>query len=158
MFPTNSHTVPTPKPLVEDGPLAASSSTVVIPIIEEQLQVRTEWVETGRVRVSKEVREEVQTVDVPVTHEVVDVQRVPINRVVDAVPLSRQEGDTLVLPVVREEVVTSIRLVLIEEVRITRKQEQTTDRQTVTTRHETVSVNRIEGETPTDSARTNEII
>ncbi|ARK13480.2 YsnF/AvaK domain-containing protein [Fibrella sp. ES10-3-2-2] len=157
MFPTNSYTTPTTKPLADDEPLAASSSTVVIPIIEEQLQVRTEWVETGRVRVSKEVHEEVQTVDVPVTHEVVDVQRVPINRVVDAVPLSRQEGDTLVLPVVREEVVTSIRLVLVEEVRITRKQEQTTDRQTVTTRQETVSVHRIGGETPTDPAQTKEI-
>ena len=142
MFPAKpSSTLPTSLPVNKKN-LSDPSSTLVIPIIDEQLQVRTEWVETGRVRVSKQVREETQTIDVPITREVVDVQRVPIGRVVEEVPLSRQEGDTLILPVVREEVVTSIRLVLVEEVHITRRQEQTTDSQTVTTRHETIQVDR----------------
>lgn len=141
MFPVNSPTVSTTTPPQEEI-LSADSSTVVIPVIEEQLQVRTEWVETGRVRVNKQVHAETQTIDVPVTHEVVDVQRVPINRVVSEAPLSRQEGDTLILPVVREEVITTVRLVLVEEVHITRRQQQTIDQQTVTLRHETISVDR----------------
>ncbi|WP_375444327.1 YsnF/AvaK domain-containing protein [uncultured Fibrella sp.] len=150
MFPANpnsSRIIPSP---VQDESLPPASSTVVFPLIDEQVQVRKEWVETGRVRVNKQVHEETQTINIPLMHEVVDVERVPVNRVVSEVPLSRQEGDTLVLPVVREEVVTSIRLVLVEEVRITRRQQHTTDQQSVTTRHETVSIDRIE---PDQSAK-----
>jgi uncharacterized protein (TIGR02271 family) len=143
MFPTNANTSPTTVPLAQQEENRSDvQSTIVIPVIEEQLHVRTEQIETGRVRLNKQVHEETQTIDIPVKHEVVDVQRVPINQVVNEVPLSRQEGDTLILPVVREEVVTSIRLVLVEEVRITRRQEQATDRQTVTLRHESISVDR----------------
>ena len=105
--------------LVEDKNSSDASFTLAISIIGEQLQVRTEWIETGRVRVSKQVYEETQTIDVPITHEVVDVQRIPVGRVVDEVPFSRQEGDTLILPVVREEAVTSIKLVLVEEIHVT---------------------------------------
>ncbi|MEZ0485869.1 YsnF/AvaK domain-containing protein [Fibrella aquatica] len=146
MFPNTPNSTSLALPLEQDSNLYIASSEIVIPIIDEQLQVHTEWVETGRVRVSKQVHEETQTIDVPVTHEVVDVERVAINRVIDEVPLSRQEGDTLILPVVREEVVTSIRLVLVEEVRITRRQEQAVDQQTITIRHETISVNRSDPE------------
>ena len=125
---------------------------MAIPIIGEQLQVRTEWIETGRVRVSKQVYEETQTIDVPITHEVVDVQRIPVGRVVDEVPFSRQEGDTLILPVVREKAVTSIRLVLVEEIRVTQSKKQTTDHQTVTTRHKTILIDRVDAQAdpPTD--------
>lgn len=145
MFPTNPNSSRiTPSPLQDEH--TSSTSTVVLPVIDEQVQVHTEWVETGRVQVNKQVHEETQLVSVPVTHEVVDVERVPVNRVVSEVPLSRQEGDTLILPVVREEVITSIRLVLVEEVRITRRQEHTIDQQPVTTRHETISVDRTESD------------
>lgn len=113
-----------------------------------------ERVETGRIRVNKQVHEETQTVEVPVTHEVVEVQRIPINQVVNEVPQSRQEGDTLILPVVREEVVTSVRLVLVEEVHITRKQQQTTDQQTVTVRRETVSIDRVDPDPTVPSGST----
>jgi len=157
MFPPNPNTPRPLSPLALDDDQLALSSTVVIPVIEEQLQVSTEWVETGRVRVNKQVHEETQTIDVPVTHELIDVERVPINRVVDEVPLSRQEGDTLILPVVREEVVTTVRLVLVEEVRITRRQEQATDQQTVKTKYETISIDRSESNTVSVPDSANEL-
>ena len=138
MFPD---TPPTPPNEPADD-FANPSAQAVIPIIEETLRVHTELVETGRVRVSKRVESIEQQVDVPIIREIVDVQRIPINQVVEQVPLSRQEGDTLILPVVREEVVTSIRLVLVEEVHITRRQEQTIDQQTVALRRETIAVER----------------
>ncbi|MBO0952279.1 YsnF/AvaK domain-containing protein [Fibrella forsythiae] len=151
MFPPNPNSPRPSSPFMLNDDQVAPSSTVVIPVIEEQLQVHTEWVETGRVRVAKQVHEETQTIDVPVRHELIDVERVPINRVVDEVPLSRQEGDTLVLPVVREEVVTTIRLVLVEEVRITRRQEQAIDHQVIKTKSETVAIDRLEPTTASQS-------
>ncbi|MBO0934871.1 YsnF/AvaK domain-containing protein [Fibrella aquatilis] len=142
MFPTDP-TLPVPAaPLAPSATTVEAPSTLVIPVIDEQLLVSKELVETGQVRVSKHVDEQTQTVETPVWHEVVDVQRILINRVVDTMPLSRQEGDTLILPVVREEVVTSIRFVLVEEVHITRRQEQHLDQQTVTLRSEHITVDR----------------
>ena len=142
MFPTNSSTHPDAASSTPATNADALFHAVVIPVIDEQLVVSKEQVETGRVHISKQVEQLTQTVETPVWHEVVDVQRIPINQVVEVVPSSRQEGDTLILPVVREEVVTSIRYVLVEEVHITRKQEQHIDQQTITLHHEHISVDR----------------
>ncbi len=59
--------------------------------------------------------------DEPVFAEDVDVQRVAVNRLVDRRPETRQEGDTTVIPVVEEVITIQKRLLLREEVRITRR-------------------------------------
>jgi uncharacterized protein (TIGR02271 family) len=71
------------------------------------------------------------------------VERVSIDRVVDQAPPPRQEGDTLVLPVLEEVVVVERRLVLKEEVRITRRATESRNPQTVTLRSEDVRIDRI---------------
>lgn len=57
----------------------------------------------------------------PLFAEDVDVQRVAINQVVESVPDTRIEGDTTIIPVVEEILVVEKRLVLREEVRITKR-------------------------------------
>ena len=59
---------------------------------------------------------------VDVARDDVSVERVAIGRPITAVPAPRHEGNTLVIPVVEEELVTEKRLVLREEIRITRRQ------------------------------------
>jgi hypothetical protein len=49
---------------------------------------------------------------------------VQIDRIVAEPPVQRQEGDTLILPVVEEVLVVEKRLMLREEIRITRRREQ----------------------------------
>jgi hypothetical protein len=49
-----------------------------------------------------------------------DIEHVPIGRILDAPVAQRQEGDTLVLPVVEEVLVYRRKLYLREEIRITR--------------------------------------
>ncbi|MBO0938784.1 YsnF/AvaK domain-containing protein [Fibrella sp. HMF5335] len=124
-----------------------AESTVVIPVIEEQVHVHKETDETGRIRISKQVFDDVQQVNTLLNHEEIDVQRIPFNEVVPEAPAARYEGDTYIIPVVREEVVTSIRYVLVEEIRVTKRQFQTVDNQTVTLRREAVTVERL---SPTD--------
>src|SRR3712207_1757214 len=51
--------------------------TIVVPVIEEELQVEKRKIETCRLRVTKAVRE----------REEISVQRRPINRVVDSPPV-----------------------------------------------------------------------
>lgn len=126
------------------GDGTAESQSLTIPVIAEQLVVDKQMVETGRVRISKRVLEEEQTIDVPLIREQYDVERVPVNQYVDAPPAVRQEGDVTIYPVLREVLVTEKRLMLVEEVRVTKRQSETTDVQHVTLRREEVTVERIE--------------
>lgn len=134
--------------------LAATPATppLVVPIIEERAVIHREVVESGRVRLSKTVQEHEEAIDLTLLHEEVQVERVPINQYVAddaAAPAVRYEGDTLVVPVVREVVVK--RLLLVEELRVTKHQIETQQQQHVTLRHEQIAVTRIPSETPGSS-------
>jgi len=97
-----------------------------IPVIEEVARIDKEVVETGHVVVRKVVHQENQTVNVPTRHDHVSVEHVPVNRYVDVPPPVRHEGDTMIIPVFREEVVVTTRILLVEEVHV-RKQTVTTN-------------------------------
>jgi len=116
---------------------------LVIPVVEERLEVSRERVETGRVRISKSVEAREVVVDDPLKRESVRIEHVPINQVVTgAVPQVREEGDVTVIPILEERVVTRTELVLVEEVRIHRDHSEYNDPQRVTLRKEVVSVER----------------
>jgi len=72
-------------------------------------------------RYEKATPERDVTVDEPLFTEDVTVERVPVNRLVDSAPQSRQDGDTTIIPVVEEVITVQKRLLLREEVRITRR-------------------------------------
>jgi stress response protein YsnF len=63
-----------------------------------------------------------------------------VNRVLDAPPKVREEGDVLVIPILEE--VVEKRWLLKEEVRVRRRSVQTTHRDSVVLRTEMVSVER----------------
>ena len=126
-------------PLTTDS---ASSETVRIPLIEEQLQVTTQLVETSRVRLRKTVHETDETVTIPLLSEGYIVERTALNQYVDEPPATRQEGEPVIYPVLKEILVVQKRLLLIEEIRLTRQQTQTQDTQTVRLRREEMTVER----------------
>lgn len=116
---------------------------LVIPVVEEQLEVSRERVETGRVRISKSVESREVVVDDPLKRETVRVEHVPINQVVTGdIPQVREEGDVTVIPILEERIVTRTELVLVEEVRIHRDHSEYHDPQRVTLRKEVVAVER----------------
>jgi uncharacterized protein (TIGR02271 family) len=94
---------------------------IVIPVIEEELATGTRAVETGSVRVEKEVEKRVRQVSAPLVREEVEVRRVPVNRVVEEAPKTRRHGDTVIVPVVEEELVVTKRLVLKEEIHLVKR-------------------------------------
>lgn len=116
-----------------------------IPLAREHVRVDRQTRETGRVRIRKRVREHTETIDEPVRQETVSVERVPIDRIVEAPPSTRQEGDVLIIPVVEERLVVTKQLVLKEEIRVTRQQREQRDARPITLRHEEVEVEREEG-------------
>jgi uncharacterized protein (TIGR02271 family) len=115
----------------------------VIPVIEEQVRVDKQWVESGRVRITRRTHEEEQVINDTVLHEEVNVERVAINRAIDTLVETRYEGDTLVIPIIEEELVIEKRLILKEEVRVTRRQVETPVSQPVTVHKEEVIVQHI---------------
>ncbi|RYE22169.1 MAG: DUF2382 domain-containing protein [Sphingobacteriaceae bacterium] len=127
------------QPDVNDAALAVSK----IALVEERLNIDIQKVETGTVQVHKKVVSEQVVQEVPVTHEEVQVERVAINQYVDAAPTVRYEGDTTIISVVKEVLVVEKRLMLVEELHISKKQITTSATVTETLRKEEIEINRV---------------
>ncbi|SNC75977.1 conserved domain-containing protein [Hymenobacter gelipurpurascens] len=136
-------TTPT-SPIGSDDRLSAhAAETVILPVIEEQAIIRREVVETGRVHLTKKVEEHEETLNFTLLHDEVKVERVPINAFVAdgaTLPGVRYEGDTMIIPVVREVVVK--RMLVVEELHVTKHEVPTQESHTVVLRQESVQVQR----------------
>jgi uncharacterized protein (TIGR02271 family) len=123
----------------EKKPAGKAGSSLVIPVLEEQAQIGKQVIESGRLRITKSVQEQEELVNLAITHEEHQVERVPVNQYVDTPPPAvRYEGDTMIIPVLRE--VVEIRLMVVEEIHITKRQVQTQVNQPVTLLKEEVKV------------------
>jgi len=100
--------------------MASTPDDVVLPVIEERLVVAKKRVVTGRVRVTAVTDEQPVVVRESLVCGGVEIERTAIGEEVLAVPPVRDEGDTMVIPIVREELVVTKRLILVEEVRLRR--------------------------------------
>lgn len=115
----------------------------IIPVMEERVQVGKKVVESGKVHISKSVSEQIESISIPVNHEEVEVERVPVNQYLDSHPEPvRHEGDTMIIPVLQEVLVVEKRLLLVEELHITKKQVQTEEVRDVKLRKEEVHISR----------------
>jgi uncharacterized protein (TIGR02271 family) len=134
--------------VVSDDPNENSSieakleNTLVIPVIEERLEVSKELLTTGLVRLEKSVHEHEVVISEPLTAETVHVERVPMDVIVESLPAVRTEGDVTVIPVVEEVLVMRKQLRLVEEVRITRVRSTNVHQENLTLRSEQVTVDR----------------
>jgi uncharacterized protein (TIGR02271 family) len=90
------------------------------PLYAEDLTVSKRQIPGDVVQVGTITRENECFVDETLNHKRVQIDRIPVDRQVDAVPPIRQEGDTTILSVVEESIVIERRLILKEEVHIRR--------------------------------------
>jgi uncharacterized protein (TIGR02271 family) len=124
---------------LRDEPFGANH--LVIPVVHEELAVDRRVVDSeSGVRVHKRVSTQEHHVDEPVLRDDVRVERIPLNAVVREAPPVRYEGDTTIIPVCEEVVVVEKRLLLKEELRITRTTSQARHTETVPLRYEHVEV------------------
>jgi stress response protein YsnF len=100
-------------------PMSSEVESVTIPLVEEELRLGRETLQTGRVRVRTVPERRTEAVSQELRRTDVRVERVPRNEEVAQIPAVREEGDSLVVPVVEERLVK--RLFLVEEVRLTRR-------------------------------------
>lgn len=128
----------------------AGNDQLGIPVVEEQLEIGTRAVDTGRgVRLHKTVTEQPVSIDERLLRDEVEVRHVEVDRIValDQAPAVRYEGDTLVVPVLEEVLVVERRLRIKEELHITRARREERFQQTVVLKSEQVSVERFDDET-----------
>ncbi len=129
---------------INTDPVETHKKLITIPVIEEEIVVGKEYVDTGKVKISKKISEHQQTIDIPLIQERVSVERVAINKFVDTPPEIRHEGDLMIIPVLEEQIVVQKRLVLVEELHVTKQLVETHHSEEVTTRKEDVNIERIE--------------
>ena len=120
---------------------------LTLKVAEEQLAMGKRTVDTGRgVRVHKTVSEQPVQVDEALLRDAVEVERVPVGRLVEAgdTPAPHYEGDTLVVPVLEEVLVVERRVRIREELRITRSRHEQRHQDTVVLRSEQVNIERFD--------------
>jgi uncharacterized protein (TIGR02271 family) len=113
-----------------------------VDVHEEELAARTREVERGEVRIDKDVVEEQQTLEVPVTEEEVEVTRRRVDRDVTDADHAFEEG-TIEVPLRGEEVEVEKRARVVEEIDIDKTAREHTEQVSDTVRREEV---RIEGD------------
>jgi stress response protein YsnF len=119
--------------------------TLVIPIVEEEAKIAKRQVVSDRIIVKTTVNTEERVLKEMLSQETVEVERIPVNRVVDVVPQLRTEGDVTIVPVFEERLVVEKQLFLVEEVRIRRTTSVESVEVPVTLRKELATVERLDG-------------
>lgn len=120
-----------------------------IPLVEERLSVAKRDVVDGEVQVRTRTVATTEAFDVDLLSEEVDVTRVAVGVLVDVAPQVRTEGDVMIVPILEERLVVEKRLVLVEEIRIQRKNTFRTERVETELRKQIASVERVNADEET---------
>lgn len=129
--------------MAQDPEVRETHPELVATVAEERLCVEKvpKLRSIVQIRVTPETRR--QTVGVPLHEEHAKVKRVRVERWVDEAPQIREQGDTLIVPVVEEVLVLEKRLKLVEEIHVTRTREERVEEHTLELRSEHASVTRV---------------
>jgi uncharacterized protein (TIGR02271 family) len=114
-----------------------------IEVMEERLHAEKRPVETGEVRVRKEVHTETRTLEVPVEHEEVVIERTPVHGRATTEGIAAgdlREGEQIRIPVREEQVTVSKDAVVIEEVKVGKRVMQGTEHVSGQVRKEEIKV------------------
>jgi uncharacterized protein (TIGR02271 family) len=116
---------------------------IVVPLFAEEISVSKRVVPKARVRVSRTTRAREEVVDQLLAREHVQVERTAIGRTVESMPAVREEGDTIIVPIVEEVLIVERRLVLKEEIRIRKIRETERHQERVMLRRQEATVLRL---------------
>ena len=123
-----------------------------IELSEERAHVDMREIEVGRVRIETRTETNQHVVEAVLRQDDVQVERVKIGLIVDVVPEIREVDGVLIIPVIEEQLFVQTRLVLKEELRVTKIAAEQIVRRTVPLRSETASVTRVPGPSSSSNA------
>lgn len=99
------------------------SDELVIPLASEEVSITNREVVKGRARIHVVTDAVEQNIQTDLSGEDVEIRHVPVNRYIEpgeVKPLTRTEGDIVIIPIIEEVAVIEKRLFLKEELHIHR--------------------------------------
>jgi len=117
-----------------------------MPVLEEELDVDVREQSTGRVRISTRTETAEHLVEETLSSTTANVTRVPMDRVMEPgepLPDIRTEAGVTIVPVLEERLFVEKRLVLVEEIRIERHEENEQVALPVSLRRQEVDIERL---------------
>ncbi len=125
-----------------DGSESSPGSEIVIPVIKETASIEVVEVPRARVVINKTIEEREELVNVPLREEEISVERKAFETYVETVPPTRQEGNTTIYSVVKEVLAVEKRLMLVEEIHVTKRDSIEIHDERVKLRQERISITR----------------
>ena len=119
--------------------MASDDDTWKIRRYAEDLQATRQREQVGEVTVAKDVVEEQQSIDVPVTREQVEIRRVAVDRPADDTAII-DDGDTIRIPVTADRVDVTKEARVVEELEIAKTERTDTEHVTDTVRREEIDI------------------
>ena len=119
-------------------------TVAIVPLVAETAAVSKRFRTTGRVRVKVRTETERRMLVEELAGQEIEIERVPRNELIEAIPEVRTENGTTIIPLVQEQLVVEKRLVLVEEVRLHRVHTKQTVTVPVDLRAERADVEHIE--------------
>ncbi len=113
-------------------------------LVQEELSIIKRHVSAGSLRVSTRTLTHDELAETTLKRDVLDVTRVSVGHFVDVPPTVRTEGDTTIVPIVEERLVTVKQIYLIEELHIRHSVEQKTVQETVALRSQHAVVEHVD--------------
>jgi len=138
------HSLPTSFKSLTRHETVEGQEALVIPVVAESLELSKRLFDRGAVRVHMNVGEREVVVDEPTIEDRVTIERVALNQPLDKPVHARVEGDTTIIPVMKEVLLVRKQLMLVEEIRLTKTPVEVRHPQTVTLRTEEAHVERID--------------
>lgn len=125
-----------------DDRLVVADEPVTVPVVEERIVPEAVWRDAGTVVFHVRTEDVPQTVQYEDAREEVVIEETAIGRELRAGERiePRTEGDTTIIPVIREEVVMTTRRVLEKEVRVTKRVVRTPRTAEMTVRQQRVEM------------------
>ena len=115
-----------------------------VQLAEEELVIAKRTVERSAVRVSVRVEEEEHRIPLTLEDHEVEVERVPADEIVDALPQTTDDGTTVTVPVVEDVVVLQKKFRIRERIVITRLNRTREVEIPAAVRREVADIDRIE--------------
>ena len=122
--------------------IVQQQTTLTLNILKEQALVKKQIVEKAKVHIEKKVHHTEATIHIPVVSEEIEIKKIPVNQYVEIMPQGRYEGDTIVIPVIKEILIVEKKLLLVEEVYVKKHTNTTTEEKNIILREEEIIVDR----------------
>lgn len=113
-----------------------------IPVIQEQVQIGKDTSEESLVKIKKLVSDHTESFNIDLKTENFSIERIAINKELDEPAQVREEGDDLFFPIQEEIVIVKKKILLKEEIKITRNKKTENKTISVKLKKETVEVER----------------